>query len=69
MSTNHKNTIKAFEDRAAARSVAAQELQRLADRATLGLVKDELMRGVARVLAEETEFRTMAEELRKRSTT
>lgn len=60
--------VKGLEERAQARLEAANELQRLADRRGItGLVKEELLAGVRRMLNQELEFLKQAQELRKRA--
>lgn len=62
-----QRAIEAFEDRAAQRQCAAETLQKLHDAETGGLVKEELQRGIERMLNQQAEFLQHAEDLRKQA--
>jgi hypothetical protein len=61
---NASRAIKNLEERAGARNVAANELLRMAERSTLSLVKEELLKGVCSMMTEEREFLKAAAKLR-----
>lgn len=61
----HQRAILAMEDRAAQRLKAAERLQELIDKERSGLVKEELQRGVARMLDQQLEYLQAAQKMRK----
>ena len=61
-----EQAIKAMEERAQSRLEAAEQLQALAKRSKNGLVKEELLRGISRMLDQQLEFLLCAEKLKKR---
>lgn len=61
-----QRAVEAFEDRAAQRQRAAEKLQKLCDAESSGLVKEELQRGIARMLIQQIELMQDAQSLRRK---